>query len=81
MNESVTLPAQGSGYRFQDVEAGTWYYEAVEAMAAEGKGSADQRIAIARGIKDSIDVIQGSTMTAEEAKEYGLIDIVVDKRI
>ena len=38
-----------------------------EAMAAEGKGIADQRIAIARGIKDSIDVIQGSTMTAEEA--------------
>ena len=36
VNESVTLPAQGSGYRFQDVEAGTWYYEAVEAMAAEG---------------------------------------------
>ena len=23
VNESVTLPAQGSGYRFQDVEAGT----------------------------------------------------------
>lgn len=38
-----------------------------EAMAAEGKGIADQRIAIARGIKDSIDVIQGSTMTTEEA--------------
>ena len=38
-----------------------------EAMAAEGKGIADQRIAIARGIKDSIDVIQGSNLTAEEA--------------
>ena len=38
-----------------------------EAMAAEGKGIADQRIAIARGIKDSIDVIQGSTMSSEEA--------------
>ena len=38
-----------------------------EAMAAEGKGIADQRIAIARGIKDSIDVIQGAEMTAEEA--------------
>ncbi len=38
-----------------------------EAMAAEGKGIADQRIAIARGIKDSIDVIKGSNLTAEEA--------------
>ncbi len=31
-----------------------------EAMAAEGKGIADQRIAIARGIKESIDTIKGS---------------------
>lgn len=38
-----------------------------EAMAAEGKGIADQRVAIARGIKESIDTIQGSELTAEEA--------------
>lgn len=36
VNESVTVTAVGSGYRFQDVQAGTWYYEAVDHMAAEG---------------------------------------------
>ena len=38
-----------------------------EAMAAEGKGIADQRVAIARGIKDSIDTIRESGLTEEEA--------------
>ena len=38
-----------------------------EAMAAEGKGIADQRIAIARGIKDSIDTIKGSELSSAEA--------------
>ena len=38
-----------------------------EAMAAEGKGIADQRVAIARGIKDSIDTIRESGVTEEEA--------------
>lgn len=38
-----------------------------EAMAAEGKGIADQRAAIARGIKDSIDTIRESGVTPEEA--------------
>lgn len=38
-----------------------------EAMAAEGKGIADQRVAIARGIKESIDTIKGAQMTADEA--------------
>ena len=38
-----------------------------EAMAAEGKGIADQRIAIARGIKESIDTIKGSELSSQEA--------------
>ena len=38
-----------------------------EAMEAEGKGIAAQRVAIARGIKDSIDVIQGAGMSSAEA--------------
>ena len=38
-----------------------------EAMAAEGKGIADQRIAIARGIKESIDTIKGSELSSAEA--------------
>lgn len=38
-----------------------------EAMAAEGKGIADQRTAIAKGIKESIDTIKGAEMTSEEA--------------
>lgn len=38
-----------------------------EAMAAEGKGIADQRIAIAKGIKESIDTIKGAEMDAGEA--------------
>lgn len=38
-----------------------------EAMAAEGKGVADQRIAIARGIKESIDTIKGSELSSQEA--------------
>ena len=36
VNETVTLTAIGGGYRFQDVPAGTWFYEAVDYMAAEG---------------------------------------------
>ena len=36
-------------------------------MAAEGKGIADQRVAIARGIKESIDTLRGSELTNEEA--------------
>lgn len=38
-----------------------------EAMAAEGKGIADQRVAIARGIKESIDTIKSAEMTPDEA--------------
>ena len=38
-----------------------------EAMAAEGKGIAEQRAAIARGIKESIDTIRGSELSSEEA--------------
>ena len=36
VNESVTLTAVGSGYRFQDVSADQWFYQAVDYMAAEG---------------------------------------------
>lgn len=35
-SESVTLTAVGSGYRFQDVKAGQWFFEAVDRLAAEG---------------------------------------------
>ncbi|MBR3384355.1 MAG: SPFH domain-containing protein [Atopobiaceae bacterium] len=38
-----------------------------EAMEKEGEGIAKQRVAIARGIRDSIDTIQGSTLTEGEA--------------
>ncbi|MDI9591276.1 MAG: SPFH domain-containing protein [Acidobacteriota bacterium] len=38
-----------------------------EAMEAEGRGIANQRVAIAQGIRDSIDVIQGSQLSSEEA--------------
>lgn len=38
-----------------------------EAMAAEGKGIADQRVAIAEGIKQSIDTIKSAEMTSAEA--------------
>lgn len=38
-----------------------------EAMEAEGRGIANQRVAIAQGIRDSIDVIQGSELSSEEA--------------
>lgn len=38
-----------------------------EAMEAEGKGIANQRVAIANGIRESIDVIQNSEMSTEEA--------------
>ena len=36
VNESVTLTAIGGGYRFQDVKADQWFYEAVDYMASEG---------------------------------------------
>lgn len=36
VNESVTLTAVGGGYRFQDVKADQWFYEAVDCMASEG---------------------------------------------
>ncbi|MBP3883745.1 MAG: SPFH domain-containing protein, partial [Olsenella sp.] len=38
-----------------------------EAMVAEGRGIADQRVAIAKGIKESIDTIKGAEMSAGEA--------------
>lgn len=38
-----------------------------EAMEAEGRGIANQRIAIATGIKESIDTIRTAEMTSEEA--------------
>ena len=43
VNKAVTVTAVGSGYRFEDVSADTWYYRAVEHMAAEGtiKGVSD----------------------------------------
>lgn len=36
VNESITCTVVGSGYRFQDVPAGQWFFEAVDRMAAEG---------------------------------------------
>ena len=36
VNESVTLPVSGAGYRFQDVKAGDWFFEAVDHLASEG---------------------------------------------
>ena len=36
VNESVTVTAIGGGYRFQDVTADQWFYEAVDYMASEG---------------------------------------------
>lgn len=38
-----------------------------EAMAEEGRGIAEQRVAIAKGIKESIDTIKGAQMTSAEA--------------
>lgn len=38
-----------------------------EAMAEEGRGIAEQRVAIAKGIKESIDTIKGAQMTSGEA--------------
>ena len=38
-----------------------------EAMEKEGEGIANQRIAIARGIRESIDTIQGAELVSEEA--------------
>lgn len=36
VNETVTVTAVGGGYRFRDVTADQWFYEAVEHMASEG---------------------------------------------
>lgn len=36
VDESVTLTVQGSGYRFQDVKAEDWFFEAVDYLASEG---------------------------------------------
>ena len=36
VSESITLTAVGGGYRFQDVTADQWFYEAVDYMASEG---------------------------------------------
>ena len=35
-SETVTVPVEKTGPRFQDVPEGQWFYEAVERMAAEG---------------------------------------------
>lgn len=35
-SETVTIPVEKTGPRFQDVPEGQWFYEAVERMAAEG---------------------------------------------
>ena len=36
VNETVSCNVQGSGYRFQDVKAGDWFFEAVDHLAAGG---------------------------------------------
>ena len=36
VNESMTLNVPGSGYRFRDVKAEDWFFEAVDHLAAEG---------------------------------------------
>ncbi len=36
LSETVKLEVKGSGYRFADVKAGQWFYEAVDAMAEAG---------------------------------------------
>ena len=42
-------------------------FDIMRSLTAEGKGIADQRIAIARGIKESIDTIKGSELSSQEA--------------
>lgn len=39
------------------------------AMKAEGQGIADQRVAIARGIRDSLDTIKGAELDVDEANQ------------
>lgn len=34
--ETLTVIAEGTGYRFEDVTADAWFYEAVETLAADG---------------------------------------------
>ncbi len=36
VEETMTLTAEGPGYRFEDVQVGQWFYEAVDSLAAEG---------------------------------------------
>ena len=36
VNETVSCNVQGSGYRFRDVKAEDWFFEAVDHLAAEG---------------------------------------------
>lgn len=36
VDESVTLTVRGGGYRFQDVKAEDWFFEAVDYLASEG---------------------------------------------
>ena len=36
VNETITCNVQGSGYRFEDVKADDWFFEAVDHLAAEG---------------------------------------------
>lgn len=47
LNESLKVPVEGTGYRFEDVLANQWFFEAVDHMADEGiiKGISAARFA------------------------------------
>lgn len=82
VNEAATVTAVGSGYRFQDVTADQWFYEAVENMAAEGhiKGISENHFGSA------LDMNRASFVTllgrldgvAETKAETPFVDVPVD---
>ena len=82
VQESVTLIAEGSGYRFQDTVAGQWFYEAVDYMAEAGyiKGVSETHYGpgLEMNRASFVTLLGRMADVAEENAETAFVDVPVD---
>lgn len=82
LQESVTLTAVGSGYRFQDVEAGQWFYEAVDFMAEAGYIKGVSQTHYGPGLEMNrasfVTLLGRMADVAEQNAETVFVDVPVD---
>lgn len=82
VNELLAMTVEGTGYRFVDVTADAWYFEAVDKMAAAGytKGTGNSRFSptLHMGRCDFVTMLGRIAGVPETEAETGFVDVPVN---